>query len=97
MDKVTERFSNGQDDAEDRRFLEEIDKRLGKKTYIEWVENLKNNKSATKNVKSNAETKIAEAEADYQKRMKELNALQFNTEQKARARQINHPTPRGGV
>ncbi len=30
---------------------------------------------------------IAEAEADYQKRMKELNALQFNTEQKARARQ----------
>ena len=88
LDKVTERFSNGQDDAEDRRFLEEIDKRLGKKTYIEWVENLKNGKSTTKNVKSNAETKIAEAEADYQKRMKELNALQFNTEQKARARQI---------
>lgn len=87
LDKVIERFFHGQGDEEDRRFLEEIDKRLGKKMYIEWVENLKNEKSTMKNVKSDAETKIAQAEADYQNNMKELNALQFNTEQKARARQ----------
>ncbi len=41
LDKVIEKFSHGQEDEEDRRFLEEIDKRLGKKMYIEWVENLK--------------------------------------------------------
>jgi phage terminase small subunit len=88
LDKVIEKFSQGQNNDEDRRFLEEIDKRLGKKMYIEWVENLKIGKSAIDNVKPNAETKIAQAEADYQSKLKELDALKFNTEQKAGARQV---------
>lgn len=41
LDKVIEKFSHGQDDEDDRIFLEEIDKRLGEKIYIEWVKNLK--------------------------------------------------------
>jgi hypothetical protein len=86
LDKVIEKFSQGQNNDEDRHFLEEIDKRLGNKMYIEWVENLKIGKSTIDNVKPTAETKIAQAEADYQNKLKELDALKFNTEQKARAR-----------
>ncbi len=102
LQETIARVIKGEGSEEDIKFVKDIEELIGEPVIGEksrmLAEKIKANKNALAQIvvekdikleKLEKETaaKLAENDADYERKLKDLNVLQFDTEQKARARQ----------